>query len=286
MKLFTLILLLVAVVDGKNLTVETQENMTAVLGGNVTFSCTTHLKDILQVTWQKLNGQSEENIATFSENYGPNVIGSFSGRAAFIPSKMEVSTIALSGVKLEDEGCYQCVFHTFRHGSNVGKTCLTVHGKDLTVETQENMTAVLGGNVIFNCTTHLKDILQVTWRKLNSQSEENIATFSENFGPNLFGSFSGRAAFIPSKMEVSTIALSGVRLEDEGCYQCVFHTFRTGSNIGKTCLNVHAHTSPFRLQQYAWIIIVLVAILIVIFIFSFNWYKKRRYQLRAYSFGN
>uniref|UniRef100_UPI00398E32CC OX-2 membrane glycoprotein-like isoform X2 n=1 Tax=Pristiophorus japonicus TaxID=55135 RepID=UPI00398E32CC len=126
MKLFTLVLL-VAVIDGKDLNVETQENMKAVLGGNVTFSCTTHLKDILQVTWQKLNGQSVENVATFSEKFGPNVIGSFNGRAAFRQSEKEVSTIALSGVRLEDEGCYQCLFNTFPTGSNIGKTCLTVH---------------------------------------------------------------------------------------------------------------------------------------------------------------
>ncbi|XP_041067777.1 OX-2 membrane glycoprotein isoform X1 [Carcharodon carcharias] len=276
MKLFTLVLL-AAVADGKLLNVETQENMTAVLGGNVTFSCTSHLEDILQVTWQKLNGQSEDNIATFSEIFGPNILGSFSGRADFMPSKMQVSTIVLFGVKLEDEGCYQCIFHTFINGQNIGKTCLTVDVKDINAKTQENMTAVLGGNVTFSCTSHLEDILQVTWQKLNGQSEDNIATFSGKLEANFSGSFIGRATSISSKVQVSTIVLSGVKLEDEGCYQCVFYTFRNSKDIGKTCLTVQAHTKS---QLHVWIILVLVIILIAIFIFSFYWYKKGRHQQR------
>ncbi|XP_078415919.1 nectin-3 [Cetorhinus maximus] len=276
MKLFTLVLL-AAVADGETLNVETQENVTAVLGGNVTFSCISHLEEILQVTWQKLNGQSEDNIATFSEKYGPNVFGSFSGRADFMPSKVQVSTIVLFGVKLEDEGCYQCIFHTFINGQNIGKTCLTVDVKDINVETQENVTAVLGGNVTFSCTSHLEDILQVTWQKLNGQSEDNIATFSGKLEVNFSGSFIGRATSISSKVQVSTIVLSGVKLEDEGCYQCVFHTFRNSRDIGKTCLTVHAHTKS---QLHVWITLVLVIILIAIFTFSFYWYKKGRHQQR------
>ncbi|XP_067848937.1 OX-2 membrane glycoprotein-like isoform X2 [Heptranchias perlo] len=118
-------LLLAAVVDGKD--VETEENVTAVLDGNVILSCTSkHLKDIIQVTWQKLNDQPGSNVATFSEMFGPSVFGPFSDRAAFVLSEMQVSTIALSGVRLEDEGCYQCRFDNFPVGSYTGKTCLIV----------------------------------------------------------------------------------------------------------------------------------------------------------------
>ncbi|GCB62439.1 hypothetical protein scyTo_0004248 [Scyliorhinus torazame] len=276
MKLFTLVLL-VAVTNGKPLDVETQKNMTVLLGASVTFSCTSHLEDILQVTWQKLNGQSEINIATFSEKFGPNVLESFIGRVTFTQSKRQVSTIVLSGMKLEDEGCYQCVFNSFKSGQNTVKTCLTVNVKDINVETEGNMTAVLGGNAIFNCTSGIKDILQVTWQKLNGQSEDNIATVSEKFEANFSGAFIGRAAFQPSKMQESVIVLSGVKLEDEGCYQCIFNTSRRGQNIGKTCLTVYAQTKS---QLHIWIISVLVTILIVIFILSLYYFKKRTHKPR------
>ncbi|XP_038658120.1 nectin-4-like isoform X2 [Scyliorhinus canicula] len=276
MKLFTLVLL-VAVRDGKPLDVETQKNMTVLLGGNVTFSCTSHLEDILQVTWQKLNGQSEINIATFSGKFGRNVLESFIGRVAFTQSKRQVSTIVLSGVKFEDEGCYQCVFNSFKSGQKTVKTCLTVNVKDINVETEGNMTAVLGGKATFNCTSHVNDILQVTWQKLNGQSEDNIATVSENFQANFSGAFIGRAAFQPSTMQESVMVLSGVRLEDEGCYQCVFNTFRSGQNIGKTCLTVYAQKKS---QLHIWIISVLVTILIVISILSFYYFKKRTHKQR------
>ncbi|XP_078088125.1 OX-2 membrane glycoprotein isoform X2 [Mustelus asterias] len=275
MKLFILGLLLAAVVDGELLDVETQENMTAVLGGNVTFNCTTHLEDILQVTWQKINGQSEDNIATFSDQFGFHVLGSFIDRVDLIQSGAQVSSIVLSGVGHEDEGCYQCVFTSFRSGQSIGTTCFTVHAKDIYVETQVNVTAVLGENVTFNCTSHVEDVLQVTWQRLSGESEDNIATFGEKFEANFFGSFIGRATFVSSKMQMSTVVLSGVKLEDEGCYQCVFHTSRSGRSIGKTCLTVHAHTKS---QLRIWIISIMLTILLVIAVSSLYWYKKRRHQ--------
>ncbi|XP_048396278.1 nectin-1-like isoform X2 [Stegostoma tigrinum] len=274
MKLF-IFGLLVTAVDGISLNVETEETVTASLGGNVTFSCALPFKDIVQVTWQKLHGQSEDNIATFSEKNGAHILESFGGRATFVQSKLQMSTLVVSGVMFEDEGCYHCVFTTFLDGNKIGKTCLIVHAKDVNVETQENITAVLGGNVTFSCTSYLKDILDVTWQKLNGQSEDNIATFSEKTGGSFSVSFSGRAAFKPSRVQVSTIVLSGVRLEDEGCYHCVFNTSRTGQNIGKTCLTVYAHTSPNNTQHHTWIVLVLVAILIVILMSSQQCYKKR-----------
>ncbi|XP_043556717.1 nectin-1-like isoform X1 [Chiloscyllium plagiosum] len=278
MKLF-IVGLLVTVIDGNPPNVETEKTVTALLGGNVTFNCTSHFKDIVQVTWQRLRGQSKDNIATFSEKNGAYILESFSDRAAFIQSKLQVSTLAVSGVMFEDEGCYKCIFTTFLAGHKTGTTCLIVVEKDVNVETQ-NITAVLGGNVTFSCTSYSKDIQQVTWQKLNGQSEDNIATFSETNGGNFSVPFSGRAVFKPTKVQVSTIILSGVRLEDEGCYHCIFNTTRTGQNIGKTCLTLRAHIS-INSHHYIWIVVVLVAILTVVFVFSCHCYKKIRCQLRC-----
>ncbi|XP_069748475.1 nectin-1-like isoform X2 [Narcine bancroftii] len=258
MKLVALALL-VSIVHGKGPDVETKENLIAVLGENLTFTCKTHLKDILQVTWQKLNGQSEDNIATFNEKFGPKVFGPFIDRVSILPSNHQESALVLSGVRIEDEGCYQCLFTTFPTGSNIGKTCLTVLAKGSNEETQENKTAVINENVNFSCTTKLKNIQQVTWQKLHDQSEENIIKFNAKL--NTFKLPSGRASFISTSKQKYTIELSRVKLEDEGCYRCLFSTSAIGSSSRKTCLIV-TDGSHLRSQHNFWIISGLLAITI------------------------
>ncbi|XP_051870627.1 nectin-1-like [Pristis pectinata] len=253
--------LLVSLAAGQSPIVKTKEKLTAVLGENLTFTCTTHLKDILQVTWQKLNGQSEDNIATYNEKFGPKVFGSFTDRVSILPSNQQESTLVLSGVRFEDKGCYQCLFTTFPTGSNIGKTCLNVLAKSPNEETQENKTAVISANVNFSCTTQLENIQQVTWKKLSGQSEENIIIFNATL--NTFELRNDRATLISRNEQGYTIELSGIKLEDEGCYQCLFNTSEIGSSSRKTCLTVTAHASRFRSQNYFWIILGLLAILIV-----------------------
>ncbi|XP_055500544.1 nectin-1-like [Leucoraja erinacea] len=256
MKLFALALLL-PLAHGRSPIVKTTENLVAVLGENVTFTCTTHLKGILQVTWQKLNGQSEDNIATFIEGFGPKVFGSFTDRGSILPSNKQESALVLSGVRLEDEGCYQCVFTTFPNGSNIGKTCLTVLEKRSDEETQKNKTTVTNANVNFTCTTQLKNVQQVTWQKLNGQSKENIMKLNATL--NIIELRNDRVAFIARSKHGYTIKLSAVKPEDEGCYQCVFNTSTIISITGKTCLTVTAHASQFT-TPYFWIIIGLLAV--------------------------
>ncbi|XP_078264803.1 nectin 1b-like [Rhinoraja longicauda] len=255
MKLFFALALLLPLAHGRSPFVETKENLAAVLGENVTFTCTTHLKGILQVTWQKLDGQSEDNIATFNERFGPKVFGSFTDRVSILPSNQQESTLVLSGVKLEDEGCYQCVFTTFPTGSNIGKTCLTVLEKQ-SDEIPKNKTTFTNATVNFTCTTQLKNIHQVTWQKLNGQSEENIMKLNAKL--ITIELRNDRVAFIERSKHRYTFKLSAVKPEDEGCYQCVFNTSTIRSITGKTCLTVTAHASQFT--SHFWIIIGLLAI--------------------------
>ncbi|XP_072115809.1 uncharacterized protein [Mobula birostris] len=138
--------------------VKTKEKITAVFGESLSFTCTTNLNDILQVTWQKLNGQTEENIAIYNEKIGPKVFGPFMDSVSILTSKLQESTLVLSGVRHEDKGCYQCLFTTFPDGSNIGKTCLNVLAKSPHEETQENKTAVISADVNFSCTTQLENI--------------------------------------------------------------------------------------------------------------------------------
>ncbi|XP_062906908.1 OX-2 membrane glycoprotein-like [Mobula hypostoma] len=128
----------------------------------------------------------------------------------------------------------------FPDGSNIGKTCLNVLAKSPHEETQENKTAVISANVNFSCTTQLENIQQVIWKKLRGQSEENIKF---NVKLNAFEKHVKRASFISTNESVYTIELSGIKLEDEGCYQCLFNTSEIDSSSGKTCLTVTADCS-------------------------------------------
>ncbi|XP_072116612.1 OX-2 membrane glycoprotein-like [Mobula birostris] len=260
MKLLALALL-VSLADAQSPIVKTKEKITAVFGESLSFTCTTNLNDILQVTWQKLNGQTEENIAIYNEKVGPKVFGPFMDRVSILTSKLQESTLVLSGVRYEDKGCYQCLFTTFPDGSNIGKTCLNVLAKNPHEEAQENKTAVISANVNFSCTTQLENIQQVIWKKLRGQSEENIIKF--NVKLNTFEKRDKRASFISTNESVYTIELSGIKLEDEGCYQCLFNTSDIDSSSGKTCLTVTAHASEFRTERYFWIILGPLAISII-----------------------
>ncbi|NWX38620.1 OX2G protein, partial [Notiomystis cincta] len=89
----------------------------AALGGEANFYCDFSLlmfilmiilMDVLQVTWQKRNGASFQNMATYSPIHGLRLMASFQKKA---------SAITLQNITLEDESYYRCIFNVFRHGS-------------------------------------------------------------------------------------------------------------------------------------------------------------------------
>lgn len=99
-------------------------------GGNITFSCRSVTKeDVLQVTWQKETDGAEDNIATYSTMNGQKIAKGYVGHVSFAHSELQASAISLSGVTLQDEGCYKCIFNTFPSGAVTGRMCLKVYGK-------------------------------------------------------------------------------------------------------------------------------------------------------------
>ncbi|NXU55415.1 NECT1 protein, partial [Turnix velox] len=90
----------------------------AALGGEATFYCNFSLSmDVLQVTWQKRNGSSFHNIATFSPKQGLRLMGSFQKRARFTRASLKASAITLQNLTFEDETYYRCIFNVYPHGS-------------------------------------------------------------------------------------------------------------------------------------------------------------------------
>ncbi|KFQ09327.1 OX-2 membrane glycoprotein, partial [Leptosomus discolor] len=107
--------------------VKSDSVIAAVLGGEANFYCNFSLSvDVLQVTWQKRNGSSLQNIATYSPNHGLRLIGSFWKKARFTRVTLKASAITLQNLTFEDESYYRCIFNVFPHGSFSKDICLNI----------------------------------------------------------------------------------------------------------------------------------------------------------------
>ncbi|KAH1186854.1 hypothetical protein KIL84_019603 [Mauremys mutica] len=98
------------------------------VGGNVTLSCLlTGSYEILQVTWQKKNTEVNENLATYSLPKGVNIVETYRGRLNFTRLSLNDTAITLWRARIQDDGCYTCLFNTFPEGAIPQHTCLTVY---------------------------------------------------------------------------------------------------------------------------------------------------------------
>uniref|UniRef100_A0A803W8Q3 Ig-like domain-containing protein n=1 Tax=Ficedula albicollis TaxID=59894 RepID=A0A803W8Q3_FICAL len=81
------------------------------------------------VTWQKRNGTSFQNMATYSSVHGQRLIGWFQKKVHFTRATPKASAITLQNLTLEDDSYYRCIFNVFRHGSFSKEICLNVQSK-------------------------------------------------------------------------------------------------------------------------------------------------------------
>ncbi|XP_009322206.1 PREDICTED: OX-2 membrane glycoprotein-like [Pygoscelis adeliae] len=166
-------------------------------GGNITFSCRSVTKeDVLQVTWQKETDGAEDNIATYSKMNGQKIAKGYVGHVSFVHSELQASAISLSGVTLQDEGCYKCIFNTFPSGAVTGRMCLKVYAiSDPKVEAKlipspdkaEDSEKVVGmscsatGKPAPKITWHLPSILQQKPREYHVRLDNQTVTVISNF---------------------------------------------------------------------------------------------------------
>ncbi|XP_076799111.1 nectin-1-like [Arvicanthis niloticus] len=100
---------------------------TAILGRNVTLFCNlTSLANVLQITWQKIQGSLPHNIGTYSHKYGEKILPPYVNRLQCKILEPSASFMTIQGVTFEDEACYKCLFNIFPQGSHGGQTCLTI----------------------------------------------------------------------------------------------------------------------------------------------------------------
>ncbi|NXR80145.1 OX2G protein, partial [Pycnonotus jocosus] len=90
----------------------------AALGGEANTYCSFSLSmDVLQVTWQKRNGISLQNTATYIPIHGLRLrVGSFQKKVCLTRATPKGSAITLQNLTLEDDSYYRCIFNVFHHG--------------------------------------------------------------------------------------------------------------------------------------------------------------------------
>ncbi|XP_038854396.1 nectin-4-like [Salvelinus namaycush] len=112
------------------------------------------------------------------------------------------------------------------------------------VRTQQVVTATLGEDAVLNCELMKpKDVRQVTWQKVTTGANENVATYSKR-GPNVNPPFQGKVEFEDEGLQNCSIVIRGVSRGDESCYKCLFNAFPDGAISGTTCLQVNELYGP------------------------------------------
>ncbi|XP_049426748.1 OX-2 membrane glycoprotein-like isoform X2 [Epinephelus fuscoguttatus] len=108
--------------------IETQQTVMAAVGEDALLNCQLmQPKDVVQVTWQKILPDKEQNVASYSEYFGKKVNPDFRDKVEFKYAGLQNSSIVIRRVTEEDEGCYHCLFNTYPDGALTGSTCLQLY---------------------------------------------------------------------------------------------------------------------------------------------------------------
>ncbi|OPJ69442.1 OX-2 membrane glycoprotein [Patagioenas fasciata monilis] len=162
----TLFLCLACAGLGKANVVSQAEHRNAKVGDNVTLNCAlTEPKDVLQVTWQKDNEKLHNNIATYSTTKGLKIHEPYQDRMNFTSLGLNETNITLWDARMDDSGCYTCLFNTFPFGSFSGRTCLRVFGLNASVHYN-----ISEGHLIAICNAVGIPEPTITWNNLFSST--------------------------------------------------------------------------------------------------------------------
>ncbi|NWV05044.1 OX2G protein, partial [Ptilonorhynchus violaceus] len=143
------------------------------MGENVTLSCAlTEPKDVLQVTWQKDLVNQQINIATYSKTNGLKIQKPYQDRVNFTSLELNKTSITFWDTRIDDSGCYKCLFNSYPSGSLSGDTCLSVFALNASV--QYNISE---GHLIVTCNADGFPEPTITWNNLfNSTPTQKTVT--------------------------------------------------------------------------------------------------------------
>ncbi|XP_059183536.1 OX-2 membrane glycoprotein-like [Centropristis striata] len=122
--------------------IETQQTVLAAVGEEAQLNCKLmQHRDVLQVTWQKLLPDEEQNLASNNKYFGQKVNSDLRDKMEFKYVGLLSCSIVIRNVTEEDEGCYHCLFNTYPEGALTATTCLRLyelHGPVLHVRASDS----------------------------------------------------------------------------------------------------------------------------------------------------
>ncbi|NXS86179.1 OX2G protein, partial [Erpornis zantholeuca] len=132
------------------------------MGDSVTLSCTlTEPTEVLQVTWQKESEELHGNIATYSETHGLKIHKPYEDRMNFTSLELNKTSITFWDTRMDDSGCYKCIFNSYPSGAISGDTCLSVFGVNASVHYNYSE-----GRLIVTCNADGIPEPTITWNNL------------------------------------------------------------------------------------------------------------------------
>ncbi|NXU41915.1 OX2G protein, partial [Drymodes brunneopygia] len=140
------------------------------MGDSVTLTCAlTKPMDVLQVTWQKDSEELHDNIATYSKTSGLKIHKPYEDRMNFTSLELNKTSITFWDTRMDDSGCYKCLFNAYPFGSLSGNTCLSVFGLNASVHHN-----ISEGHLIAICNADGLPEPTITWNSLfNSTPTQN-----------------------------------------------------------------------------------------------------------------
>ncbi|NXU98799.1 OX2G protein, partial [Cettia cetti] len=218
------------------------------MGDNVTLSCAlTKPMDVLQVTWQKNSEESHDNIATYSKTNGLKIHKPYVDRMNFTSLELNKTSITFWDTRMDDSGCYMCLFNVYPFGSFSGNTCLSVSGLNASVHHN-----ISEGHLIVICNADGLPEPTITWNNLfNSTPTQKTVKHKNGF------------VSVTSKLEIYNI--ESISAQDLTCRV---------SNTNET------FELPVRIKEEGgssslWLVIiaVLVVVIIVLTLIILVWRK-------------
>ncbi|XP_059370701.1 nectin-3-like protein isoform X1 [Carassius carassius] len=105
------------------------EQVTAVLGKNVTLTCRVEVSTNLSLTqssWERRLPSGTVTLAVFNPQYGTSIADEYSKRVHFIKTSVRDVSIVLQGVGFADIGTYTCKVVTFQLGNMQASTTVDI----------------------------------------------------------------------------------------------------------------------------------------------------------------
>ncbi|XP_033373903.1 OX-2 membrane glycoprotein-like [Parus major] len=229
-----------------------QEHKKVRMGDSATLSCAlTKPMDVVQVTWQKdsedFRDNTHDNIATYSTSNGLKIHKPYEDRMNFTSLELNKTSITFWVTRMDDSGCYKCVFNAFPLGPFSATTCLSVFGLNASVHHN-----ISEGHLIAICNADGFPEPTITWNNMfNSTPTQKIVKHKNGI------------VSITSKLEIYNI--QSIKAQDLTCrVNNTDETFELPVKIGEE-----------KGSSLLWLVIiaVLLVVITVLILITLFWRK-------------